>query len=209
MLSRDEFNRRAAEVTALDTQRHAHLIAGLVRWLQPVSCVEVGTYCGGTAVHIARALQENGKGELVCIDDFSLNGEAYHQLWYNLGALGLGDVVSVNVGRSTEPDIWPERVDFAVIDGDHSYEGCRFDVQTAFQRGARCVVVHDVASWWGPRRFLDEVRADLSDPLRIFRKSADVGLLAAGFDGGLAVLLRNEEFPPLQFTEAEYPEGHV
>lgn len=209
MLSRDEFNRRATDVTALDTQRHALLIAGLVRWLQPEVCVEVGTYCGGTAVHIARALQENGKGELVCIDDFSLNGEAFHQLWYHLGALDLGDVVSVNVGKSTEPDIWPERVDFAVIDGDHSLEGCKRDVQTALILGARCVVVHDVASWWGPRQLLNALRAELSDPLSFMRKSVDVDLLAAGFDGGLAVLLRREEFPPLQFSQEQYPEGHV
>lgn len=198
MLSRDEFERRATEVIALDTQRHARLIAGLVRWLQPERCVEVGTYCGGTAVHIARALQENGRGELVCIDDFSLNGDAYHQLWYHLGALGLGDVVSVNVGRSTEPEIWPERVDFAVIDGDHSHVGCWSDVREAMRRGARCIVVHDVASWWGPRRWL-------------FQDAPPEGwgLLSVGFEGGLAVLVRNETFPALQFTQEQYPEGHV
>lgn len=198
MLSADRFEEAASRVTGLATARHAHLLRGLVRWLRPESVVEIGAFEGGTTVWLARALQENGAGFLTAIDDFSLAPEAYHQLWYHLGTCGVGERVAVHVGPSADLSLWPERVDFAYVDGDHSLIGCRQDVETAIARGASCVVVHDVESWWGPRMWLD-----------LFEFKPGWSVLSVGFDEGLAVALRRPVFGEVRYGETEFPSGCV
>ena len=54
-----------------DHPRYARWIYAFVRYYKPDIVVEVGTNSGGTAVGSAKAIVENGKGRLICID----NGE--------------------------------------------------------------------------------------------------------------------------------------
>lgn len=197
MLSREQFEAEALRIGGLHTTRHARLLEGLVHWLRPEHVLEIGSYQGGTAVWLGRALQEIGTGTLHCMDDFSLAGSCPHVLAYHLGLCGIKGF-SIAEGSSRDDRSWPEQVDFAFIDGDHSHRGCSLDVQKAIARGARCVAVHDVASWWGPRQWLHEMR--LSEMWDV---------LAVGFDEGLAVILKREPFPAVSFTESEFPEGTV
>lgn len=212
MLSRDDFYAAALRVRSLNTYRHAQMLYGLIRWLRPQSVVEVGTCFGGAAVWMARALQENSveilpgetaqkpPGRLHCLDDWSLTGSAVEFL-VNLGRCDVADTVTICTGLSTDLELWPERVDFAFIDGDHSYEGCRRDVLEAMNRGATCIAFHDAADWWGPAQFLLEADCcSLWDGWDI---------IAQPHDGGLAVLLKRPVWPAVTMTEAEFPTGAV
>jgi predicted O-methyltransferase YrrM len=138
--------------------RHSFLLHGLVRWLRPEVVVEVGTHIGHTAAWLARGLQENNQGRLYCIDNFCWVNETQEEQWEtNLRACGVRDWVTLVKGRSEEV-AWPERVDFAFIDGNHTYDVCRHDVLKARSLGATCIAIHDVVSWEGSRKYAEEMR---------------------------------------------------
>lgn len=217
MMDRVQFEAQARNITSHDNDQHAYIVEGLIRWLKPQYCVEVGTNLGGMAVRIARALQENwaemqadhrftvSEGDrpmLYCIDDFSFNGaNAIANFWYHCGAAGVGEYVSLCAGSSYEDGNWPDRVDFAFVDGDHSYDGCFNDIQKAMQRGAFAIVVHDVADWWGPARWYEAWREEY-DPY-------EWGHIHAPHQGGLAIIMRTSALGPLRWTEDAAPSGAV
>ena len=194
MLPATEFHARVEQVRCLNTRRLGKLLYGLVRWLQPESCVEIGSAHGYTAAWVARALQENGGGQLTCIEDFSLEDSA-SQLFYNLGALGIDNVAVVR-GDSANADNWPAKVDFAFIDGLHSLEACRADFAKADERGARCIVLHDTTDWWGPREFIDTPQPGWT-------------LIRADHDGGAAVFMRVQQLGDVRYAKAEFPSGAI
>lgn len=203
MRSAEEFAAVAAQITSPDTARHAPLLAGLIRWLRPEVVVEVGTDTGGMAIHLARALQENRRGRLHCIDDFSLRGAGgLAQFWYHLGLAGVGEVVELTVSSSRQTEAWPDRADFVFVDGDHSWSGCLHDVEQAIRIGAEVIAVHDTVDWWGPRRLVAEER---SGPLAGWER------IGVEFSGGLTIWKRPPATapPPARFSEAMYPGGHI
>lgn len=102
-------------------------------------------------------------------------------------------------GKSGEVD-WPVRVDMAYIDGDHSFEGCADDIGRAISKGAKCVVVHDIAAWWGPREWLDWFRS---------RHGEMWDVLQVGFDNGLAIAMKREPLPEVEFSRSAYPAGRI
>lgn len=187
-----------ASVPNLWTDRHAWLMYGLVRWLRPVNCVEVGAYAGFSSMHIARALEDMGQGHLWCIDDYSL-GTSAADIHNNLVRAGVASRVTLVSGKSREVE-WPKRVDFAFIDGDHSFDGCRMDCDEVIRLGARCVCIHDTQGWWGPAEYLEMFR----------EQSAGVWDVMEGvFDSGFAVLLKREPKNPPFYTEQTHPAGVV
>jgi hypothetical protein len=201
MLSRDDFERLVQQVPSHGTERHAQLLYGLVRWLNPATVVEVGACHGYTSCWLARALQDNREADpdrqergLIVIDDYSLQPKAELAFWHNVGLTQVSDVVHVAKGNSREVE-WPERVDFAYIDGDHSFEGCRFDVEKAIAQGARCIALHDTQSWWGPRRYVEEAFPEGWTEISV------------AFDQGFTVMMKRPEKPPAYFTEEKYPTG--
>lgn len=193
-----DFAKQADKIGRAGTTRHAQALYGLVKWLRPRQVVEVGTWHGYTAVWLARALQELGTGELMCIDDFSLQVGAIdlQKLDDNLAACDVSGVVTISVGKSTEVQ-WPERVDFAYIDGDHSLKGCADDVAIAIERGARCIVLHDSTNWWGVREYVEKHIPDGYDMIEV------------EFDEGLAVLMKKPVKPAERYRQEEYPEGMI
>ncbi len=141
--------------------RHPKILHGLIRWLEPQVCVEVGCHIGMSSVWMGRALQENNNGRLFCVDPWCWP-EPQEELWEkNLTDCGVRDWVTLVRGRSQEVT-WPERVDFAFIDGNHTYEVCKWDVTRARELGATCIAIHDTVSWEGSRRYAEEIR-DHSD----------------------------------------------
>lgn len=197
-----DFDLNIDRIPNLFTSRHAMLLYGLVGWLRPKIAVEIGAWNGHCTARIARALIENGDGGVLwAIDDFSLGNQAT-ALHNNLAALGVANAVMISPGKSTEA-VWPEQVDFAFIDGDHSTEGCLHDVRKAIELGATCVVIHDTYSWWGPREFAQWAETAHCD--------LDQGWyrMEGMFDEGLLVLLKKEPRPDCTYTKDKYPDGIV
>ncbi len=203
-----EFEAQAERIVRAGTTRHAKLLYGLVRWLRPKRIVEVGTWHGYTAVWMARALQENGAGELYCIDDFTLGcggdmldgGGVLGILQDHISRCFVGEVISILPGHSSQVP-WPEGVDLAYIDGDHSEAGCQLDINRAIEAGAQCIVFHDTVSWWGPRRCVERYRR--------FAEETGFDLIEGGFDEGLAVLMRPPEKGPETYTQEQFPTGAI
>lgn len=208
---RTSFEIEAAKVCGIATDRHALLMHGLCRWLNVRHAVEVGPFQGKCSVWIARAIQENGGGLLTCIDDFSL-GDSEAVLRANLAACGVEDTVSVLRADSQKLDAFPY-CEFAFIDGDHSYDGCLSDVNKAIAAGARCIVLHDTVSWWGPRSLVDwfiedEKLVGLS-PVPPDDERSPWQVIEANHDEGLAVFVRREPKPGARFTRETHPLGRV
>jgi len=157
--------------------RHSRFIGALVMWLQPETVIEVGTHVGATAVWIARAFQLLGKGRLYCIDPFCWTDEDQEEQWEaNMAQCGVRDWATLIKGRSQEVK-WPERVDFAYIDGNHTYEVCKHDVEKAVALGATLIAIHDTVSWEGSRRFSEEMRT--WDGWDFLEENRECGLLIA------------------------------
>lgn len=136
--------------------KHPKLLYGLIRWLEPQIVVEVGTHIGMSAVWMARALQENNHGRLYCIDPFCWVEENQEEQWVeNLEKCGVRDWVTLIKERS-QIAIWPPYVEFAYIDGNHTYDACKLDVKKAFDLGASVICMHDTVSWEGSRKLSEE-----------------------------------------------------
>lgn len=198
-----DFQQAAAKVDGIATERHAQLMYGLCKWLNVRAAVEVGAYKGKCSVWIARAVQENGGGQLSIIDDFSLSPETELELRANLEACGVQDVCVVMKEDSQQMERFPE-CQFAFIDGDHSLDGCLADAAKAVNAGARCLVFHDTYSWWGPRDFIELLR---SGTTAWSLDNWDV--LESNHDEGLAVLLRRTNKPAVKFPQERFPRGCV
>lgn len=191
-----------SQIPCLHTQRHAHVIYGLIRWLQPPICVEIGSFQGYMTSVMAKAIDDNpGQGILYAIDNFSLGNNPI-ELHNRLASLQLSDRVVIMGGDSKDESLWPGQVDFAFIDGNHSFEGCERDMVNAFVRGAKCIAIHDTVSWWGPRECTKIERV----------MGQNVNMIEVPFDSGLAIFmptLTANDKPPVLYSQENYPEGYV
>lgn len=160
---------------------HPLVLQGLVRSLKPAVIVEVGTYRGYAACYMARGLQLNNTGHLFCIDNFSLRehvenyGDPEAHWEENLRYAGIRDFVTLLKGDSDKVQ-WPEKVDFAYIDGWHSYEMCKRDTEDAMARGAEVIAIDDVISCVGPRQYFSELQYDKNWDTCIIHRDAGLGL---------------------------------
>jgi predicted O-methyltransferase YrrM len=94
------------------------------------SAVEIGTYQGVSAAIIARQLDPAGR--IYCVDPwFQIGGKENHLLTIakrHFKRMGVFDKVVLCQGVVTEvKNMLPNRIDFAFIDGDHTYEGLKTD----------------------------------------------------------------------------------
>lgn len=141
---------------------HPRVLYSLIRALKPRTIVEIGTYRAYAACYMARALQENGNGSLYCIDNFTLTdhvgqyGDPVEHWRGNLRACGVEDRVGLIRGNSNEVQ-WPAHVDFAYIDGWHSFSAASFDFHNCHIRGATCICLDDTLNCIGPRKLVAEI----------------------------------------------------
>jgi hypothetical protein len=102
------------------------LLYGLVYGVRPKRVLEIGTFQGGSALIIAAALDDIGDGVMVCVDpNPRLPQENLDRISHR---------ASIVAAPSPEALLKAEQVaggkfDFALIDGDHSYDGVIRDVE--------------------------------------------------------------------------------
>jgi hypothetical protein len=183
MITREEFERAWVQIPGLDTQRHALIVEGMIRWLRPDVVLEIGCFKGCITARAARALQENGSGYLVVVDLFCLE-HTPDDLKYSLEMTGTLPVVELIAGDSvTVP--FPDHVDMALIDGDHGVEECWLDVRRSIDAGAKCICLHD--TW----PFVERPASSPGPSLALARLNAmGWSTICSHFDRGYGVALR-------------------
>jgi predicted O-methyltransferase YrrM len=111
----------------------AALLYGLVRSLGPATIAELGRYKGGSTFVIAAAMAE---GSELWSYDLHLHGpggprgeDLDRELGDALGRFGLDGGVRLLVADTRTAEQPPRPCDLVFVDGDHSYEGVRADVE--------------------------------------------------------------------------------
>lgn len=114
------------------------------------SAVEIGTYQGVSAAIIAQQLDPTGK--IYCVDPwFEIGGKENHLLTIakrHFKRKGIFEKVVLCQGVIGEvKHMLPDMIDFAFIDGDHTYEGLATDWQALSPRLAQggVICLHDTS----------------------------------------------------------------
>lgn len=97
----------------------------------PGDIVEIGSYCGKSAVVIGDSLKQGCSGILYCIDPHVGNIEtygvdSYTQLKNNIKKFELCEYIKVRQLYSHEIS-WDGSIKMLFIDADHSYKACKQD----------------------------------------------------------------------------------
>jgi predicted O-methyltransferase YrrM len=179
---------RHGEVAMDDVELH-----GLVRALRsltpPALCVvEIGSYCGGSTVVIARtAARRAARARVFAIEPFSAEGARYQRNYEalfdaNVAEWGVGSTIQKVRKLSDEAAVeWKDPIDFLYIDGDHSYDGVVRDIRNfvPFVRDGGVFAFHDYKPGKdGVRRAVDALVAPHHEKLfqagslAVFRKRA-------------------------------------
>ena len=134
------------------------LLYSLIREFKPKSVVEIGVSAGHMTCWLAAALEENGEGHLLSIDDWSrahggaATNERAAQL--RLQSNDLGHRVTF-LGQSSQvwlPKQTNQSYDFVWVDGHHGEPEAMRDVNHALRVARLFVGVHDVCQQYpGPR----------------------------------------------------------
>lgn len=111
---------------------HIVKIQELLRAYRPGRCVEIGTFCGASAIPIAQTIAE-WHGRLTCIDPWAAEPGNLRECADNLIKYDVASRVSLIVAPSlAAAEAWDTMIDFLYIDGDHRYEA----------------VLADLRAWW-------------------------------------------------------------
>lgn len=144
----------------------AHALYSIVREKSPTVLLEIGTFVGFSTCLIARAVKDNGGGEIHCIDPNMKHLSVDKPLGHAgnvLKRLGLKSAVRFHEGFFSAPNKIQESdvvfghsvaevlppVDFAFIDGDHSTWAVVQDFMLLLPclSNKATVVFHDTKSW--------------------------------------------------------------
>ncbi len=125
--------------------------------LQPRNVLEIGTFRGGSAAILCGAMDDTGFGQIACVDP---TPQVASDLWDRLAH-------RCRMFEGLSPDILPmvkqemgAAFDFALIDGSHSYEHLRADIEGTLPVMAdeAHLLFHD-AHYPGVKRAIDEAVA--------------------------------------------------
>jgi predicted O-methyltransferase YrrM len=125
--------------------------------------VEIGSWFGGSAQFLAAAASQRN-GTLYCVDTWM--GDAMTSPSYDshteflANVRRFGPIVKPLRGTSDEmAKQFKSKIDFLFIDGDHSYDGCRLDIEAWFPHLEReaIVVFHDYGWAEGVQRAVKEL----------------------------------------------------
>ena len=121
--------------------------------------IEVGSYVGFTACHIAAALRLLGAGRLYCVD---VDEGLLTRTRRNAEALHLDDLVTTIHGDSLSEAVLGDlpMAGVVFIDSSHYFEMTRDEIKTYFEKLARpgFLVLHDSIRWPGVRQAVAECR---------------------------------------------------
>ncbi|MDO8423295.1 MAG: class I SAM-dependent methyltransferase [Parvibaculum sp.] len=135
-----EYRERIAELQPrkmMSPPAEVAMIAGIIEYLKPDLCLEIGTFFGKTALAMAEAVARNGKGKLITIDPFGAD---------RVPDIMKGWPAEVRAAAEFRPDysmqffstleakvvrggITPLGVVF--VDGNHAFEYALFDIMAA------------------------------------------------------------------------------
>lgn len=148
---------------------------GLVRAIgsldRPPACVvEIGSYCGGSTVIIARAaVRRNPDVVVYAVEPFVFDEPRYRGDYERLFDANVSDwrlsqtVVKVRQTSQAAAVTWKREIDFLYVDGDHRYEAVVSDIRAfaPFVRHGGLLAFHDykLSGKEGVRRAVDELVA--------------------------------------------------
>lgn len=153
-----------------DHPRYGRFVYALARHYKPEFIVEVGTFAGGTAVGFANAINQNGRGKLICVDQDSYSNGTFPQVVKrNLSRVGFSESkLQLCCGDSKEwlpklAEDLKEQVEIVLVDGDHTYEGAVADLTNAVPlvKPGGFILVHDVDR----KRRMDEATPEHPHPV--------------------------------------------
>ena len=184
---------------------HPLILAAHIRAMKPDVVVEVGSYRGFGACHMAHALQENSHGKLYCIDNWTLTehvsryGDPRAHFEEGIRACGVDAFIEITQGESHDPAMWPSKVDVCYVDAWHSFTSAMKDFLMAHERGARLIALDDTENCVGPRMVVDALRRDP-------KMAGCYDILEIHSDNGMVMLMRREVRRPVTFSqEIPYP----
>jgi len=134
--------------------------------------VEIGSFKGRSTVGLASVLRHYGLGRLVAVDphtapsstDPDLKGKrsSYDDFQHNIARNGVADYVDARVTYSHElARNWSEPIRFLWIDGDHTYEAAKRDIEDFKPQlvAGALVLMHDVLGthYGSLRAFVEEI----------------------------------------------------
>ena len=190
---------------------YGELLYGLVRTTQPDTILEIGSWYGYSALYMAEACKDNKIGRLYAVDDWSLSKDSRPAIEEALHFAQLTHLVTLINGDSLQIE-WPKVIDFAFLDGNHSYEYVKAETERAISREAKTIVLHDSTSWEGIARYVAELRSE-NGIVRLneasFTSRIEFDILELSKFHGLTVLQKREPKPKPTFTEAEHPAGYL
>lgn len=146
------------------------LLYGLIFGLKPRRCLEIGTFRGGSAAVICAAMDDNGFGELVCVDpEPRIPPHVEERIAPRATIIKGGSPEVLAQARLAAGG----ELDFALIDGDHTKDGVRRDVEGALEHVAEggYLLFHD-CHFFEVAEAIDEALA------RHPRKLMDCGVLS-------------------------------
>ncbi len=187
-MTREEFEAARAQVHGINTQRHAPLVEGVIKWAKPARVVEIGAFQGFMSVTIMRALQEAGGGHLHVVDSFYDFGTNPKSLRETLSKFG--DNFDVQIATSATMQV--PKIDMAVIDANHSYEWAKADTLASIAAGAWILMYHDSQDFQGVRDVVSELRAMPNWGVVELPFNAGYALAIERFDAGPAIVPREE-----------------
>ena len=189
--------------TAVD-QSAAALLYSLVRVNRPEIALEIGTAKGNSAIAIAQAMEDNGRGRLYTIDPHE---EELTKI--AIKKSGLSHRIEYLIGYSKEviPRLRLERLDFVFIDGDHIYENVLtdFNLVKDLLGGDGLLVFHDTLLFDGPRRIIEEI--DQSGNFSTVTLATAMGLDKSGRP--MLATDRRRSFRPVGITICRKKPGEI
>ncbi len=129
----------------------ASLLYSIVRLIRPEIAIEIGTAEGNSCLAIGQALEDNKRGILYTMDP--LDRELV-KIAIKKSKLNRRINYIVDYSTNILPKLNLPKIDFAFIDGDHSYEGVLkdFELITDLIPKGGVIAYHDTILFDGPKK---------------------------------------------------------